>query len=78
LIILLFYAGTTALNNIWPISACRRDHHQRLAAAVTVLAIVQGAYQTEVFRGAIISIPKGQIEAARAYGMPPMLRLRRV
>ncbi len=43
-----------------------------------MLGIVQGAYQTEVFRGAILAIPRGQIEAARAFGMPPLLRLRRI
>ena len=33
---------------------------------------------TEVLRGAIQSVPKGQIEAARAYGMHFGLRFRRV
>jgi polar amino acid transport system permease protein len=47
-------------------------------AAVLVLGIVQGAYMTEVLRGAILAIPVGQIEAAKAMGMPPLLRLRRV
>jgi polar amino acid transport system permease protein len=43
-----------------------------------VLAFVQGAYSTEVLRGAIQAIPQGQIEAARAYGMSPGLMLRRI
>jgi polar amino acid transport system permease protein len=33
---------------------------------------------TEVFRGAILAVPKGQMEAARAYGMPATLRFRRI
>ena len=78
LIILLFYAGsgaiTAALSFLglgeWKISA--------FAAAVGVLGVVQGAYQTEVIRGAIIAIPRGQVEAARAYGMQTALRLRRI
>jgi polar amino acid transport system permease protein len=37
-----------------------------------------GAYMTEVFRGAILSVPKGQMEAARAYGMSSALRFRRI
>src|SRR5262249_50496682 len=37
-----------------------------------------GAFATEVFRGAFQSIPKGQIEAARAYGMTRMLVFRRI
>lgn len=48
------------------------------AAAVAVLGFVQGAYMTEVLRGAILAIPVGQIEAAKAFGMGPVLRFRRV
>ena len=43
-----------------------------------MLGFVQGAYSTEVLRGAILAIPQGQIEAARAYGMSPGLLLRRI
>ncbi|MCB1859911.1 MAG: ABC transporter permease [Gammaproteobacteria bacterium] len=40
-----------------------------LAAGIIALGIAFGAYATEVFRGAIQAIPKGQIEAAKACGM---------
>ncbi|MGR5235321.1 ABC transporter permease subunit [Vibrio alfacsensis] len=40
-------------------------------AGVLVIAIVQGAYATEVIRGAINSVPKGQIEAAYSFGLRP-------
>ena len=33
---------------------------------------------TEVLRGAIVAIPIGQIEAAKAFGMGPRLRFRRI
>ncbi len=36
------------------------------------------AYQTEIFAGAIRGVPAGQIEAARAAAMPPMLAARRI
>src|SRR5690606_5442549 len=39
---------------------------------------VQGAYATEVLRGAILAVPQGQIEAARAFGMPPFRLMRRI
>ena len=48
------------------------------AVAVAVLGFVQGAYMTEVLRGAILAIPVGQIEAAKAFGMGPRLRFRRI
>jgi ABC-type sulfate transport system permease component len=47
-------------------------------ASTPVLGVVQGAYATEVLRGAIQSVPAGQIEAARAMGMSPLLVARRI
>lgn len=38
-------------------------------AGVLTLGFVYGAFFTETFRGAILSIPHGQFESARAYGM---------
>ena len=43
-----------------------------------MIGVVQGAYSTEVLRGAILAIPQGQIEAARAYGMSPFMVLPRI
>jgi octopine/nopaline transport system permease protein len=50
------------------------------AFTVGVLAIglVQGAYQTEVLRGAVAAVPSGQFEAARAAGMSDALMFRRI
>jgi polar amino acid transport system permease protein len=42
------------------------------------LGVVQGAYATEVLRGAILAVPAGQVEAARAMGMSPLMLARRV
>lgn len=39
------------------------------AAGTTALGFIFGAYASELFRGAIIAIPVGQGEAARALGM---------
>lgn len=38
-------------------------------AAVIVLGLTSGAYQCQIFRGAIRSLPPGQLKAARALGM---------
>jgi polar amino acid transport system permease protein len=38
------------------------------AAGLTALSIIFGAYASETFRAAFQSVPKGQIEAGRAYG----------
>ncbi len=38
-------------------------------AGVSTIGFIFGAYMTETFRGAILAVNKGQIEAANAYGM---------
>jgi polar amino acid transport system permease protein len=78
LIVVLFYAGSGAIAALFLFAGMEHFEVSGFAAAVGVLGIVQGAYQTEVLRGAIIAIPYGEIEAARAFGMSPTLRLRRV
>ncbi|MEZ5774032.1 MAG: ABC transporter permease subunit [Hyphomicrobiaceae bacterium] len=78
LILILFYAGTQALTSALASWGYGRVTINGFIAGVAVLGFVQGAYSTEVLRGAIQAIPAGQIEAARAFGMPFWLRLRRV
>ncbi|GED22375.1 ABC transporter permease [Halomonas halmophila] len=46
--------------------------------ALIAFTLNTGAYTTEIFRGAIKSTPRGEIEAARAYGMSWSLMLRRI
>ncbi|WP_421849252.1 ABC transporter permease [Marinomonas sp.] len=48
------------------------------AAGVTALGLTFGAYATEVFRGALQSIPKGQHEAATALGMGSVRKFYRI
>jgi len=38
-------------------------------SGAVALGFASGAYQTEIFRGAILSIPNGQMKAARGIGM---------
>ncbi len=78
LIILLYYSGNAALIAILGMIGVTGVQINGLLAAIVVLGIVQGAYQTEVIRAAIQAIPLGQIEAAKAYGMSPVLRFRRI
>ena len=49
-----------------------------LVAGVATLGVIYGAFAAEVFRGAFLAVPRGQIEAARAAGMGPALTFRRV
>ncbi|WP_409176340.1 amino acid ABC transporter permease [Brevibacillus fortis] len=47
-------------------------------AGALALGIHSGAYIAEIFRGAIQSIDRGQMEAARSLGMPYSLAMRRI
>jgi polar amino acid transport system permease protein len=78
LILILYFAVTDAVNQIVLAMGGDRIEISGVAAGIAVLGIVQGAYATEVLRGAILSVPAGQIEAARAMGMPAGLLARRI
>lgn len=45
---------------------------------VMALGLIFGAYSSEVFRGAVMAIPRGHLEAGRAFGMGPGLIYRRI
>lgn len=79
LIILLYYAGSqalTALTNAMGLPG--QVAINGFVTAVGVLAFVQGAYMTEVLRGAILAIPRGQLEAADAFGFSAWDRFHRI
>jgi polar amino acid transport system permease protein len=40
--------------------------------AILVLGLISSAYQSQILRGAILSVPEGQMKAARALGMSDM------
>lgn len=78
LILLLYYAGTGAINHLLGLMGYRPIDISGLVAGIAVLGIVQGAYATEVIRGAMLAVPRGQIEAAAAFGMSRWTILRRI
>ena len=69
LILLLYYAGTDLLNSLLIRLGFERIDIDGLWAGIYVIGFVQGAYSTEVFRGAFRAVPIGQIEAAKAIGL---------
>ena len=86
-IYLFFFGGSGAL--MFVASIFGYNEYIEINAFVTgafAIGIISGAYSTEVFRGAILSIDKGQFEASKVLGlnkyiyfikviMPQMLRL---
>ncbi|SEG78221.1 ABC transporter permease [Bosea lathyri] len=73
LMLLVFYSLPTLVNEV--LTAAGISYYFELdpfIAGTVTLALIFGAYMTETFRGALVAIPKGQVEAARAYGLGPM------
>ncbi len=48
------------------------------ACAILAFTLNMAAYLGEVVRGGILAVPHGEVEAARAFGMRPSTRLRRI
>ena len=78
LILILYYAVPQIINDALIEAGYERINMPPLLVGTLVLGVVMGAYMTEVLRGAILAVPQGQIEAARAYGMSPLLLARRI
>lgn len=70
LIIMLYYAGSSGLSAlINSMNPAWNFEVNGFVAAIIVLAVVQSAYASEVIRGAIMAVPKGEIEAAHAFAL---------
>jgi polar amino acid transport system permease protein len=69
-IFLIYYTATDALSYLLGMTglAAQFQINGFLAAALS-LGVVQGGYSTEVLRGAIVAVPRGQSEAAFAVGL---------
>nr|WP_216602480.1 ABC transporter permease [Ruegeria atlantica] len=78
LILILYYVGSDIINKISAAMGEGRVEVSGVGAGIWVLGVVQGAYATEILRGAIQAVPPGQIEAAKSYGMPAFMTMRRV
>ncbi len=79
-IYLVFFGGGTALRAVAS-GMFGYEGYIDLPVFVTgviCLAVSAGAYSTEVIRGAVQVVPKGQLEAAVAVGMTRAQRFRRV
>ncbi|WP_323716410.1 ABC transporter permease [Paracoccus aminovorans] len=79
LIMLVFFGGQVTVNAIGSATGLWDyvEISQFVAGALTI-GVIFGAYFTETFRGAILAIPRGQIEAGISTGMSRPLVFRRI
>ncbi|AOK46533.1 histidine ABC transporter permease [Burkholderia sp. MSMB617WGS] len=72
LMLLLFYSIQIWLNQFTDLMNWDQIDIDPFVAGVLTLGFIYGAYFTETFRGAFLSVPRGQLEAGSAYGMSGM------
>ncbi|VVP68556.1 Histidine transport system permease protein HisM [Pseudomonas fluorescens] len=76
--LLLFYSGIYSLQVVRSDQMLDAFFREGFNCAVLAFALNTCAYTTEVFAGVIKSIPYGEVEAARAYGMSRFMLYRRI
>jgi len=70
LMLLVYFGGQVFINQVAPMVGY--DEYidiNPFIAGVSTIGFIFGAYMTETFRGAILAVNKGQLEAGDAYGM---------
>ena len=82
---LLFFGGQILVNSffdfLYDISDGVIDTFMpfnQFTSGVLAIGLIFGAYMAETFRGAILAVESGQIEAGKAYGMTPLQIFRRI
>ena len=73
LMLLIFYSLQIWLNDLTDALNLQQFNLDPFTSGVITLGFIYGAYFTETFRGAFLAVPRGQMEAARSFGMRPLL-----
>jgi histidine transport system permease protein len=76
LMLLIFYSLQTWLTGITQALDWEYIEINPFVAGIITLGFIYGAYFTETFRGAMLAVPRGQVEAATAYGLSRIQRFR--
>ena len=78
LMLLIFYGLQIALNSVTESLGLTQIDIAPMSAGIITLGFIYGAYFTETFRGAFMAVPRGQIEAATAFGFSGSQIFRRI
>jgi arginine/ornithine transport system permease protein len=69
---LIFFGGQILVNNIGEKLGLEYIDVSPFIAGVITIGFIYGAYMTESFRGGILAVSRGEIEAGYAFGMTPI------
>lgn len=79
MMLLVFFGGQLLINQLAPMVGYEEYIDiNPFIAGVSTIGFIFGAYMTETFRGAILAVHKGQMEAGSAYGMSRFMVFRRI
>lgn len=78
LILLIYFGGQRLINIAAKAAGFDYTELSKFWAGVAAIGFIYGAYMTETFRGAYMTVPAGQREAAMSIGMRPFQVLRAV
>ena len=78
LILLIYYGGQRLVNLLMGAAGFEQIDVSPFLAGLFAIGFIYGAYLTETFRGAWLSVPRGQIDAGKALGLPPFLSFRKI
>ena len=78
LILLIYFGGQRLINIAGKAVGVDYIELSKFWAGVAAIGFIYGAYLTETFRGAYMTVPAGQREAAMSMGMRPLQVLRAV
>jgi len=71
LMTLIFFGGQMMINQVGDRLGWGYVDVDPFVSGVLTIGFIFGAYMTETFRGAILAVPRGEIEAGHAFGMSP-------
>jgi His/Glu/Gln/Arg/opine family amino acid ABC transporter permease subunit len=78
LLLLVYFGGQRLVNTVAGAVGLGHVEVSPFLAGVLSLGFIYGAYLTETFRGAYMTIPRGQMDAGRALGLHPLAILRTI
>lgn len=79
LMLLIYFGGQVMVNDLaYKLGYDDYIEISPFAAGVITIGFIFGAYLTETFRGGILAVPQGQLEAGRAFGMSKIKVFRRI
>jgi octopine/nopaline transport system permease protein len=78
IIYLIYFGGSRAIGAAVGLFGVQDFSLPAFVVGAFAVGLISGSYQAEVYRGSFLAVSAGEIEAARAIGMPRLMRFRRI